>query len=82
MNPAIRSGGDIIVYGGSQFVFSLIQEELIDELHLFVNPVIIGKGKPIFLDVNQTQKLNLIFSQQFECSIIVLVYKHGKDSCL
>ena len=39
---------DIIVYGGVNFVNSLIKEDLIDEYQLFVNPFIRGKGKTIF----------------------------------
>lgn len=41
-------GKDILVYGGATFVSSLIQERLIDEMHLFVNPIAIGEGMRIF----------------------------------
>lgn len=41
-------GKDIIVYGGAEFVSSLIDHNLIDEYYLIVNPVAIGKGLPIF----------------------------------
>jgi dihydrofolate reductase len=70
-----QPGNDMIAYGGGQFVSSLIREKLIDELHLFVNPAILGKGMPIFQEVEEPQKLGLISSKQFECGIIVLVYK-------
>src|SRR3989337_1282341 len=43
-----QQGKDIIVYGGTSFVSALIKEGLIDELHLFVNPVALGKGESIF----------------------------------
>jgi dihydrofolate reductase len=43
-----QSGMDIIVYGGANFVSSLIESELIDELNLFVNPIAIGTGLRIF----------------------------------
>jgi dihydrofolate reductase len=70
-----QTGKDLMVYGGSKFVSSLIKEKLIDELHLFVNPVILGKGLPIFQDVNAMQKLQLVSSTKFDCGILVLVYK-------
>ncbi|MHA4741294.1 dihydrofolate reductase family protein [Dyadobacter sp. MSC1_007] len=70
-----QTGGDMIVYGGSQFVSSLIKEGLIDELHLFINPAILGKGMPIFQEIQAMQKMNLISSKHFECGIIVAVYK-------
>jgi dihydrofolate reductase len=70
-----QAGGDIIVYGGGKFVSSLIKEKLIDELHLFINPAILGKGMPIFQEVETLQKLGLASSKHFDCGIIVLLYK-------
>lgn len=43
-----QPGKDLIVYGGASFVASLIENHLIDELNLFVNPVAIGDGLQIF----------------------------------
>lgn len=43
-----KSQNDLIVYGGARFVASLIDENLIDDLNLFIHPVAIGKGLPIF----------------------------------
>mgnify|MGYP000856613727 CR=1 FL=1 len=69
-----KDGKDIIVYGGGKFVSSLIKEQLIDELHLFINPVILGKGMPIFQNIKSIQNLNLISSNSFDCGVNVLVY--------
>jgi dihydrofolate reductase len=71
----MQPGNDIIAYGGGKFVSSLIKENLIDELHLFVNPAILGKGMPIFQEVAAMKKLSLVSSKHFDCGIIVLVYK-------
>jgi dihydrofolate reductase len=68
-------GNDIIVYGGANFVSNLIAENLIDELHLFVNPAAIGNGLRIF---NQRTKLLLQDSTQYECGIIVSIYVPAK----
>ena len=43
-----QPGKDIIVYGGATFVGSLIENNLIDELNLSVNPIAIGSGMRIF----------------------------------
>lgn len=43
-----ESGKDILVYGGADFVSSLIDQDLIDEYYIIVNPVAIGKGLPVF----------------------------------
>ncbi len=40
--------GDVLAYGGGELVASLVQAELVDELHLFVHPVAIGAGMPVF----------------------------------
>ncbi len=41
-------GKDLIVFGGAEFVSELIANKLIDELHLFINPVAIGSGLSVF----------------------------------
>ncbi len=67
-----QSGGDIIAYGGGQFVSHLIKESLIDELNLFINPTAIGSGMAIF---NQRTNLKLVKSQAHECGIVVNTYQ-------
>jgi dihydrofolate reductase len=69
-----QSGGDIIAYGGAQFVSSLIKEGLIDEYYLFVNPSVLGKGLPIFQELAQKQSLTLVQAQAFDCGIALLQY--------
>lgn len=68
-------GKDIITYGGGQFVSALLKNQLIDELYLFVNPSAIGKGMPIFKELTQVQKFNLADIRNFECGIVMLLYK-------
>ncbi|MBT1695543.1 dihydrofolate reductase family protein [Fulvivirgaceae bacterium PWU4] len=62
---------DLIVYGGSSFVSSLISAELIDEYYLFVNPVALGNGLKIF---NERTNLKLMEAQAFSCGVTVLKY--------
>src|SRR5947209_928601 len=61
-NLKSQNGKDIIVYGGASFDSSLIRAGLIDEFHLFINPVAIGNGLTIFKDLNEIQKFNLVKS--------------------
>jgi dihydrofolate reductase len=70
-----QPGKDLIAYGGGQFVSSLIREKLIDELHLFVNPAVIGSGMPIFQEVAEKQSYELLGAKPFSCGIVVLTYK-------
>lgn len=69
-----QDGGDIIVYGGAELVSSLIREGLIDEYHLFINPVAIGGGKPIFAALSEKQPLTLVHATAFDSGITVLCY--------
>lgn len=69
-----QPGSDIIVYGGVDFVASLIQSGLIDEYHLFINPSAIGKGRSIFKELNANMPLKLISAKSFQCGIVALSY--------
>ena len=68
-------GKDLIVYGGATFVSSLIRENLIDELHLLINPTAIGTGLTIFKDSNKKKSFSLIKSKSFDCGVTLLHYK-------
>jgi len=70
-----QAGSDIIAYGGAGFVSSLIQNGLVDEYHLLVNPAAIGTGMPIFKELKSTQKLVLKASRAFACGIVLLCYE-------
>ncbi|MFL5616286.1 MAG: dihydrofolate reductase family protein [Gemmatimonadaceae bacterium] len=67
-----QTGRDIIVYGGASFVSSLIENRLIDELNLFVNPVAIGNGMRIFA---KRTPLTLVASVGYSSGIVVNTYK-------
>jgi dihydrofolate reductase len=70
-----EKGRDIIVYGGATFDSSLIKAGLIDEFHLFINPVAIGSGMAIFKGINEIQKFTLVKFTPFDCGIVELQYE-------
>ena len=70
-----QNGKDIIVVGGGSFVSDLIKAELIDEFHLFVNPVVLGKGVSIFDQLPNFRQLKLKKSIVYESGIIMLNYE-------
>ena len=67
-------GKDLIVYGGSSFVSSLVREGLIDEFHLIINPIAIGKGVSAFEQLDNWQRLKLKNSITCESGLIILHY--------
>ena len=70
-----QDGKDIIAYGGGSFVSALIKHGLIDEFHLCVNPVVLGKGMAIFSELDGAQMLALESSTAFSCGIVVSRYR-------
>jgi dihydrofolate reductase len=66
-----QNGKDIVVYGGSGFVSSLIEHALIDEFNLFVNPAAIGNGMRIF---GARTNLDLSASRAYPCGVVVNTY--------
>ena len=73
-----QSGKDIIVYGGTSFVASLIKEGLIDELHFFVNPVVLGKGESIFSSLEKFHNLKLKKAVTYNSGIVLLIYENNQ----
>ncbi len=70
-----QDGTYLMVYGGADFVSSLIKEDLIDDYYFFINPAAIGKGKRIFDKINQKKPLKFINSFKFECGVVVNHYQ-------
>lgn len=69
------AGKDLLVYGGATFVASLIEHGLIDEMHLFVNPVAIGNGMRIF---KARRPLTLTASKAYARGIVVNSYQPSR----
>src|SRR4051812_6568335 len=67
-----QAGKDIIIYGSGKLVSSLMQLNLIDEYLLWVHPVILGKGKPLFKDKINMKLMNL---KTFDSGVVILSYK-------
>ena len=70
-----KSGKDIVAYGGAGLATSLINEDLIDDLYLFLNPVAVGNGLTIFAADRGYKRLNLVDSTRFESGIVVNHYQ-------
>jgi dihydrofolate reductase len=68
-------GGEILAHGGVRFVQSLIRLGLVDEYRLYVHPVAIGAGAPLFPDLGQPQGLRLLSSRIFQCGVLALEYR-------
>ncbi len=73
-----KKGKDILVYGGSSFVSSLIQNGLVDEFYLLLNPVAVGNGQTIFKSLKDNLQLTLEKCEPFTCGTVLLCYSRQK----
>jgi dihydrofolate reductase len=74
-----EQGKDIIAYGGPTFAGSLLRAGLIDELHLFVNPVVLGAGRSMFTAIDGALNLTPENATTYECGVVVLQYSIDRD---
>ena len=72
----IKQGGseDILLFGSPTATHALMQQNLIDGYWLFVNPVILGHGIPLFANIKEKTKLKLLASRQFNSGVTELNY--------
>jgi dihydrofolate reductase len=69
-----QEGKNILIFGSPAASNSLLKLGLIDEFWLFVNPILLGQGKPLFKDINESIKLKLAETKTFACGVIALHY--------
>jgi dihydrofolate reductase len=69
--------GKDIAIGGATLASSAFNQHLIDEVHLFVHPTILGSGKPCFPNLNLTVNLALVETRQFESGVVYLKYERN-----
>ena len=70
-----EDGQDILVNGSGALVRSLMRDHLLDELRLFVHPVVVGSGIRLFNEESDPVELALIDSHAYANGVISLVYK-------
>ncbi|HLP21272.1 MAG TPA: dihydrofolate reductase family protein [Chitinophagales bacterium] len=68
-------GKNIIIFGSPGAAHSLMQANLVDEYWLFVNPVLIGGGKPLFANIQQKTNLRLIETKTFASGVVAMHYE-------
>jgi len=69
-----EEGKDIWLFGGAGLTTSLINLGLVDELILAVHPILLGKGTPLFRDIQNRIKLKLIDSITYSTGLVSLTY--------
>jgi len=69
-----EDGKEIIMFGSPTLTRSLMDENLIDDYWIFVNPILLGQGIPLFKDLTHEIKLKLVLSKTFTSGVVCLHY--------
>ena len=70
-----QHGKDIYILGSADLASALREMNLIDEYRIMVNPVVIGRGKPLFANINHTLNLTLLHIKKFNSGNVLLYYE-------
>ena len=69
-----QPGRAMVALGGATLISSLMNQGLIDEVHLMVNPLILGGGKALFKDVKERRILKLVEAKSLKSGKVSLIY--------
>ncbi|MDW4907646.1 dihydrofolate reductase family protein [Streptomyces sp. ADMS] len=69
-----QPGGDLAV-SGAELAAEFMRHDLVDEFHLCVHPVLIGRGRPLFPEVDRLTRLRLTESRTFGNGVVLLRYE-------
>ncbi len=72
--------GEIIVYGSYQLVRTLIEQDLADELRLFVFPVVLGTGARLFDGISNTKPTRLTDTRVVGEGLVFYAYEFVRDA--
>jgi dihydrofolate reductase len=70
-----EEGDGQMLVGGAELGSSMLRAGLVDEVWTYVAPVIIGAGKPMFIDFDHHVQLRPVARQEFGCGVTMLRYE-------
>jgi len=74
MELRAQPGGDLVL-GGADLAAAFMRHDLIDEYRLYVHPVLIGRGKPLFRSSDAKINLRLAETRAFGNGVVLLRYQ-------
>ena len=72
-----QPGGDLAV-GGADLAAEFLRHDLIDEFRVYVHPVLIGRGKPLFPRTDQKRELRLLETRTFDNGVVLLHFERAR----
>jgi dihydrofolate reductase len=73
-------GKNMMIFGSGSLVEQLTKLGLIDEYQLMINPVVLGKGIPLFKNITDRLNLTLLQTRTFKSGLVLLQYQPVKSS--
>lgn len=70
-----QAGTEILIFGSPGASHALMHYGLIDEFWVFVNPILVGKGIPLFKNIQQVTELKLVATKTFASGVVFLHYE-------
>jgi dihydrofolate reductase len=71
-----QPGGDLVL-GGADLGATFMELDLIDEYRLYVQPMILGRGKPMFRPSDFKSSLRLAETRTFGSGVVLLRYERN-----
>ena len=72
-----KKGKNIWLFGGSEIIHPLMEENLVDELMLAIHPVLLGAGLPLFRHFDERKALRLSDTITYPSGLVQLIYKQS-----
>ena len=74
-----QPGGDLTL-SGADLAADFLRHDLIDEFRIYVHPVLIGRGKPLFSPSEQKVSLRLVETRRFGNGVVLLHYERPVEA--
>ncbi len=75
-----QPGNDLVIFGSPGLAQTFMRLDLIDEYRLTVNPVVLGRGIPLFKEIKERINLKLINAKTFNSGVVGLHYERKSDN--
>ena len=69
------SDGGLQVWGSASLALQLVENDLVDEYQLMIEPVVLGGGKTIFPSDGRARTLELVSVQQARTGVLICAYR-------
>ena len=70
-----EQGGDMVVLGSGQLASLLLERGLVDEYRVYVAPIVMGRGNPLFQQISERVNLKLVGTKPFNSGVVMLAYQ-------